>query len=116
MFRVSEGHEFFVTDSNMMGFCTNRAIPTDEIFVIIGCDMPVVLRPVRSNGTFMLVGLCYVHGIMYREWVHDMARKAREKRAEEYPEDPNVIDHDQFWNWWKQPSQAEQWIEEVVLA
>lgn len=39
--------------------------PGDEIWIISGCNLPIVLR--RSNqreGMFRLVGVCYAHGVM----------------------------------------------------
>lgn len=42
----------------------------DSIVVLLGGELPVVLRPLdgAENG-FELVGTCYVHGIMDGEWV-----------------------------------------------
>ncbi|KAK1830999.1 heterokaryon incompatibility protein-domain-containing protein [Podospora conica] len=42
----------------------------DVVAVLIGGKLPVVLRPMEGEEEgFQLVGTCYVHGIMYGEWV-----------------------------------------------
>jgi len=42
----------------------------DEVWVIAGADVPMVLRQ-RGGGKWSLVGECYVHGIMKGEAVRD---------------------------------------------
>jgi len=40
----------------------------DHICVILGCEVPLLLRPSAShNGQYQLVGGYYVHGLMYGE-------------------------------------------------
>lgn len=42
--------------------------PGDEIWVIQGAEMPVLLRKSEVyNGCYQLVGSCYVHGFMDAE-------------------------------------------------
>ncbi|TVY84305.1 Heterokaryon incompatibility protein 6 OR allele [Lachnellula suecica] len=43
----------------------------DEVWIIAGADVPMVLRP-RGEGEWSLVGECYVHGIMDGEIVRDL--------------------------------------------
>jgi hypothetical protein len=43
----------------------------DVIFVLIGCDVPVVLRKQAEN-EYTFVGKCYAHGIMDGEAIKDM--------------------------------------------
>ncbi|KAH7026635.1 uncharacterized protein B0I36DRAFT_331065 [Microdochium trichocladiopsis] len=39
--------------------------PMDEIWIVSGCRLPVVLRKsARREGMFRLVGVCYAHGVM----------------------------------------------------
>lgn len=40
----------------------------DQIFIVLGCDVPLVLRP-TSNGEYEVVGRCYLCGIMDGEAV-----------------------------------------------
>ena len=56
---------FFTTDSRYIGFGPNCTVAGDQIFLLIGSDVPFVLRP--AGNEFELVGACYVHGIMYGE-------------------------------------------------
>ena len=56
---------FFTTDSGHFGFGPNNTAAGDQIFLLIGSDIPFILRPVGEK--FELVGACYVHGIMYGE-------------------------------------------------
>ncbi len=35
----------------------------DSIYIIMGSEVPIILRD-QGNGTFMMVGECYLHGIM----------------------------------------------------
>ncbi|KAH8901237.1 hypothetical protein GQ53DRAFT_740274 [Thozetella sp. PMI_491] len=46
--------------------------PGDEIWVVKGCGMPLLLRKSDFHiGSFRLVGSCYIHGIMNGECVRD---------------------------------------------
>ncbi len=56
---------FFTTDSRYLGFGPNCTAAGDQIFLLIGSDVPFILRPAGEK--FELVGACYVHGIMYGE-------------------------------------------------
>ena len=46
-----------------MGLAPNFVEPGDHICVLIGCNVPLVLRPTGSND-HKVVGECYVHGMM----------------------------------------------------
>jgi hypothetical protein len=39
-----EGKDFFVTENNMMGVCQGRTLKEDEVYLVLGCSKPVVLR------------------------------------------------------------------------
>ena len=45
-----------------IGIAPPAAQPGDEICVLLGCDAPLVLRPL-VNGNFLVVGECFVHGL-----------------------------------------------------
>jgi hypothetical protein len=49
-----------------VGFVPKMSQANDLIFVLMGCDIPLVLRPCK-NDLYQLVGECYVHGIMNGE-------------------------------------------------
>ena len=45
----------------------------DVIFILIGCDVPVILRP-QKDGTYQLIGECYFHGFMKGEAINAVQR------------------------------------------
>jgi hypothetical protein len=49
----------------MLGKCWNSVTIDDLVCVIMGCDVPLILRPVENH--FVLIGDCYVEGIMEGE-------------------------------------------------
>ncbi|KAI3320241.1 HET-domain-containing protein [Xylariaceae sp. AK1471] len=53
----------FETSNGYVGILQGNPHPGDEVFVILGCDVPVLLRP-TSSGEYEVVGDCYLHGIM----------------------------------------------------
>ncbi|KIW14732.1 hypothetical protein PV08_07516 [Exophiala spinifera] len=54
------------TKTGRMGLAPAGARLGDSIAILLGCDMPLVLRR-RDNGGWIVVGECYVHGVMYGE-------------------------------------------------
>lgn len=59
------GRAFFKSNEGYIGLCPAEAVPRDRVCVILGCDSPLLLRPVAGqNDHYQLVGECYVHGIM----------------------------------------------------
>lgn len=59
---------FFTTDSRYLGFGPKCTVAGDQIFLLIGSDVPFILR--QAGEKYELVGACYVHGIMYGEGLH----------------------------------------------
>ncbi|KAI0477382.1 HET-domain-containing protein [Xylariaceae sp. FL0804] len=53
----------FTTDNGYVGMIDGHPQPGDLIFVMLGCDIPMLLRP-SPSGEYGVVGDCYVHGIM----------------------------------------------------
>ena len=60
------GRTFFFTNECHVGLAPKAAQPNDIVVLILGCQSPMVLRP-RHNKQLMVVGECYVHGIMVGE-------------------------------------------------
>ncbi|KAF5693038.1 heterokaryon incompatibility protein (het-6OR allele) [Fusarium denticulatum] len=60
----------FLTDEGHLGLAFSSALEGDSVWVVSACPVPLVLRP-RADGTYQLVGDCYVHGIMEGEAVKD---------------------------------------------
>lgn len=55
---------FFFTEQSRMGLCPRDTQPGDKIAVLYGGSVPYVVRE-NSDGTCMLVGECYVDGLMF---------------------------------------------------
>lgn len=64
-----------VTETGRLGMVPRTAQLGDNIFVLKGCNAPLILRP-AGNGTHSVVGECYVDGVMKGEAMRDLeARK-----------------------------------------
>lgn len=57
------GLRFCTTEGGRFGQTSNETLPGDRICVVLGAEIPYVLRP-DEGGTFKLVGQCYVDGVM----------------------------------------------------
>ncbi|KAH7307946.1 heterokaryon incompatibility protein-domain-containing protein [Rhexocercosporidium sp. MPI-PUGE-AT-0058] len=68
--RLTACRRFFVTASNHFGIVPEAAEPGDLICILLGCALPVVLRPV--NGHYILLGEAYVHGYMYGKGMKEL--------------------------------------------
>lgn len=54
---------FFRSEAGRFGWAIDGAEPRDMIAVFRGCDYPFTLRP-NGDGSYKIVGDCYLHGIM----------------------------------------------------
>jgi hypothetical protein len=54
---------FFKTSDGYFGLAPPMAQPGDQIQVVLGCSVPLILRA-RSDGNFCVVGHCYLQGYM----------------------------------------------------
>ncbi|KAI0205211.1 heterokaryon incompatibility protein-domain-containing protein [Astrocystis sublimbata] len=57
---------FMVTEKGRVGMVARAAQPGDGIFILKGCNAPLILRPAGS-GRYCVVGECYVDGVMHGE-------------------------------------------------
>ena len=57
------GRSFFTTDDGYIGLAPIATKPGDEISVLLGCPLPLVLRPC-GDGYYKVVGECYIDGFM----------------------------------------------------
>ena len=64
----------FITDSGYMGLTHRSNQVGDKVYVLLGGDMPFVLRP--KNSHFLFRGEAYVHGIMDGEALTNARRNA----------------------------------------
>lgn len=58
---------FCVTRGGYFGLIPAGAQVGDLVCLLLGGDAPVVLRRDESDGLYIYIGDCYVHGIMYGE-------------------------------------------------
>lgn len=61
----------FLTKENFIGSGPLDMEVGDEIWFVHSCNMPLVFRPQREQGTFRLVGPCYLHGFMHHTRMFD---------------------------------------------
>jgi hypothetical protein len=54
------------TAQGYLGLAPKRTVVGDSIFILFGCNVPLLLRPC-GNGAYKLIGECYVHGSMNGE-------------------------------------------------
>jgi hypothetical protein len=71
LLRACLGRKFFITNSGFIGIGRSGMKSGDLIAVILGIGVPLVLREVdgRESPRYLLVGECYVQGIMDGELV-----------------------------------------------
>lgn len=79
--RISQSYgSLGTTDNNFIGFLPKQTQLGDVIVIIFGATTPFVLRPV--DDAYILIGECYVHGIMDGELMHiDEETKAAEVKG-----------------------------------
>ncbi|KAK3984981.1 heterokaryon incompatibility protein-domain-containing protein [Cladorrhinum sp. PSN332] len=75
--RIAQGYCFGITSCGRFGLFPGPVRQDDLIVVMPGATMPFVLRPAKLDGSqetklndrkrFVLVGPCYIHGIMHGE-------------------------------------------------
>lgn len=65
-FQAAFQRHFCSTKKKRMGLVPNAALKGDLVVLLLGADVPFVIRPI-DVGLFALIGECYVHGIMNGE-------------------------------------------------
>jgi hypothetical protein len=94
----------------VIGRCPPATRSGDQVYIIIECRLPVILRPTGAAGTFTLIGMCYAHGIMDGEWINTRARKVQSG-----PKDKKDMGSDDFFRWLLLPGVIDAWTEEITL-
>jgi hypothetical protein len=59
------GRQAFVSRDGYCGLVPSHSRVGDLLCILLGCDVPVVLRPV--DNLYIFVGECYIHRLMQRE-------------------------------------------------
>lgn len=62
--RYNSDKIFGRTKNGYVGMFPRTSKPEDKIYLLFGGDWPFVLRHLEREGSFQLVGQCYIHGIM----------------------------------------------------
>ncbi|KAG8527890.1 uncharacterized protein KY384_006806 [Bacidia gigantensis] len=63
--RVHDGRRMFRTKDGNLGLAPPQGKPGDQIWILLGGDVPFVLRPSADNtGEYQFVGECYLHEMM----------------------------------------------------
>ncbi|KAI0110384.1 heterokaryon incompatibility protein-domain-containing protein [Nemania sp. FL0031] len=63
-----KGRCFFWSTDGHIGLAPEAARPGDRVCNILGCYVPIVLRPrSESDDRLSVVGQCYIHGLMHNE-------------------------------------------------
>ncbi|KAM0811959.1 putative WW domain-containing protein [Seiridium cardinale] len=65
-FGYLEGKVIFTTQDGYVGIGLSSIRPGDKVAVLLGCDFPVILRPLPT-GQYQFVSGCLMHGVMYGE-------------------------------------------------
>lgn len=71
IFRFHRSRRLVVTLSGHFGLVPIAARKNDLVFILLGCNVPMVLREVET-GEYQLIGGCYLHGFMEGEAMGDL--------------------------------------------
>lgn len=71
---------FFVTTDGFMGLGPRYTVAGDEVCILYGTQCPLVIRPTNNKGRYLIVGECYVYGVMHGE----VLEKLPESKIEEF--------------------------------
>ena len=64
--RYCQERSFVKTYEGYIGLAPPNAQSGDQVCILLGCDIPMLLRP-SSKSQYQVVGPCYVHGLMMGE-------------------------------------------------
>jgi hypothetical protein len=67
--------DLFITNQGHLGVGLTSLEVGDEVWVLVGVRVPLILRPV-GEGQYRLVGEAYVHGIMHGEAIDKTAEES----------------------------------------
>ncbi|KAL8743657.1 MAG: hypothetical protein Q9190_004015 [Brigantiaea leucoxantha] len=59
------GNQIFTTSMGLLANVPRQSVAGDEVWILYGCKTPFILRRIERG--HLLVGECFVHGIMYGE-------------------------------------------------
>lgn len=70
--QATMNRRFFVTEEGRMGLGPRLIVPGDLVCVLLGSQVPFVLRRKVDGDGYVLVGECYCHGVMDGETVRGL--------------------------------------------
>ena len=73
----------FTTSGGYLGIGSSTIEPGDKVVILLGCKVPVVLRPLDQGG-YKLIGESYVDGMMYGEMMMKEAGQGMSSTSIEY--------------------------------
>jgi len=76
------GRRFFVTKGGLLGIGPHTIKEGDDVYVVFGADMPMIFR--QANEHKVLIGDCYVHGIMQGEAIEAHNKKSSQSLTTEF--------------------------------
>jgi len=62
-------NRFFETEDGHLGLCPPEAISGDLVYMVHGCESPVILRKAGNGVHYVVVGTCHIAGLMNGEAV-----------------------------------------------
>ncbi|KAJ4989320.1 Intramembrane protease 2 [Stagonosporopsis vannaccii] len=92
------GSCFVTTSCGYIGIAPSATKAGDIITILFGCHKPIVLRPLRDrndvgdNLRYLVVGSCYVHGIMNGEFIYQEPNPLRYKLFAQNAQNISPID------------------------
>ncbi|KAK1758278.1 hypothetical protein QBC47DRAFT_374184 [Echria macrotheca] len=76
----TEGKRLMVTNAGLLGMAPRDAKKGDIVCVLLGCNIPMVLRQVPDREAFQVVGECFLDGYMDGEVLVDIREERRSIR------------------------------------
>ena len=68
----------FAVTENSLGFVPRIAREGDVVCILLGCSVPVILRPSTASSGFLFLGECYIHGLMEGEYMQFVSENVLE--------------------------------------
>ncbi|KAF7956997.1 hypothetical protein EAE96_004319 [Botrytis aclada] len=65
------------TDQGLIGMVSCRARKSDQVWILLGCSIPLILRKWENNEGYQVIGECYLHGYMSGEIQEEVISGAR---------------------------------------
>ena len=64
LWRFFRSRRLAVSQKGMLGMVPNPAKKGDIVYILLGCDVPTLVRADEGSDTVRIGGSCYLHGVM----------------------------------------------------